>query len=258
MSVLKASKKGIVSRSTLMHLREGGPMPNYLTLAKLDELLEWEPGSAHGALYGRDPKPREYGPGVLAELVPEDSSDGERTPLPNASLLDVMEGGNFDYRALADAIDLRLHELGLSKTKFAALGGPGRSTLSNLGTRGYAPSLETLVRIDQGLSWEPGSALAVLRGGRPVRRGPNPRPHPAVISLGAVQDDLKALKGRLSRQVQSQMDALEDIDKLMRRTQLAINDLDNLRIKDTPEVSVTGSPQTTQGSAADQENDADD
>ena len=68
----------------------------------------------------------------------------------------------------------------MSKTKFAAIGGPGRSTLHTLGRRGYAPQPETLDKIDNFLLWEPGSAETVLKGGLPIRRGPTPTPHPAL------------------------------------------------------------------------------
>ncbi len=60
-SLLGASKLGILSRSTLTSLRDADRVPNLQTLAKLDDLLVWEPGSARAVLHGGDPVPRERG-----------------------------------------------------------------------------------------------------------------------------------------------------------------------------------------------------
>ena len=44
------------------------------------------------------------------------------------------------YANLAHEIEQRLLELNMSKSKFAAIGGPGRLALHTLGRRGYAPN----------------------------------------------------------------------------------------------------------------------
>src|SRR5262249_32361497 len=66
LSQLAASKMGKLSRSTLATLGKDGKTPSDNTLAKLDDLLSWESGSARSALYGGEPIPREIAdkPGV--------------------------------------------------------------------------------------------------------------------------------------------------------------------------------------------------
>ena len=162
-SQLAASKMGKLSRSTLATLGKAGKVPSDTTLAKLDELLSWEPGSARSTMFRSQP---------IAREAPERP---QHPPEP-----DLRHG---DYDSLAHQIDLRLRELNMSKSKFAAIGGPGRSTLATLGKRGYQPADDTLERIDRFLYWEPGSAEAVLKGGLPIRRGPTPAPHPSLVPL---------------------------------------------------------------------------
>src|SRR6185437_13741513 len=97
-------------------------------------------------------------------------------------------------------IGSRLRELNLSKVRFAEISGVGRSTLHTLGRRGYTPTPQTLERIDTHLLWEPGSAMAALKGGAPIRRGGDRSPHPSLIPITAVKERLRTLSARLLRQ----------------------------------------------------------
>jgi len=179
-SQLAASKMGKLSRSTLASLGRGGKMPRDLTLARLDELLSWETGSARATLFGHQPVSRE------APDRPPNSREAN------------LRGG--DYISLAHEIDQRLRELNMSKSKFAAIGGPGRSTMATLGKRGYLPATDTLDRIDKYLLWEPGSAEAVLKGGLPIRKtGTLTSPHPSLVPLNAVLDRQRKLLAQLTR-----------------------------------------------------------
>lgn len=243
MSVLAASKTGIVSRSTLSGLKTGGRVPNYMTLTKLDELLSWEPGSARGAMHGKEPVPRE-------KLVGDDGSTAPAAPMR------IRNSADLDYKNLAQCIAIRLHELNMSRAKFAAIGGPGRSTLATMGKRGYAPTLETLARIDSGLDWEPGSALTALYGGTPRRAGPAGTPHPASFPLRAVKDTLKGIKAKLNRQAQTLEQVQAEVDKAVERTLLAISEVEDGQRRSVASSSGTGTP--GQGEAADQENNSDD
>lgn len=220
-SLLGASKLGILSRSTLTSLRDADRVPNLQTLTKLDDLLVWEPGSAKAVLHGGDPVPREQG--VYSHLpkssLPEEEAQSGVT-LDN--LFNPNEDpAQWDYNALVTAIERRLRELNMTKSKFAAIGGPGRSTLATLGRRGYVPTAETLDRIDRFLMWERGSALTVLRGGAPVRIGAAVA-HPALVPLNAVRDTLKAVKIRLNRQAQSVAQLESDVDETLARVNVAI------------------------------------
>ncbi|WP_238884715.1 hypothetical protein [Mycobacterium sp. IDR2000157661] len=220
-SLLGASKLGILSRSTLTSLRDADRVPNLQTLTKLDDLLVWEPGSAKAVLYGRDPVPREHG--VYSHLPKSNLPEEEaRTGVTLDTLFNPNEDpAQWDYNALVSAIERRLRELNMTKSKFAAIGGPGRSTLATLGRRGYVPTAETLDRIDRFLMWERGSALTVLRGGAPVRIGAAVA-HPALVPLNAVRDTLKAVKIRLNRQAQSVAQLQSDVDEALTRVNVAI------------------------------------
>lgn len=235
MSTLAASKVGIVSRSTLSSLRAGGRVPNYVTLSKLDDLLSWEAGSARATLYGQEPVAREKG-------------ESGRRPVDSSSSAALRRGHDdhdpqhYRYDELGKFVDERLAELGISKSRFAQVGGPGRSTMATLGKRGYAPSPETLSRIDSGLMWEPGSALAVLRGGEPLRRGPALKPHPSMVPLTAGFDVLKQMKARLSRQAQAIDQLQADLDTAMSHVGVVMRDLEDPRRRDAVESSGTGTP----------------
>jgi hypothetical protein len=209
LSQLAASKMGKLSRSTLATLGKDGKIPSDSTLAKLDDLLSWERGSARSALHGGEPIPRE---------VPDK---------PGA--LDVDHAVPDDYLNLAREIETRLRELNMSKTKFAAVGGPGRSTLATLGKRGYQPAPDTLERIDRFLLWEPGSALAVLKGGLPIRRGPTPTPHPSLVPLNAVLDRLRRMSARLARYEQGIQQMQQEVGEAINHVTLAIGDLSDPR-----------------------------
>jgi hypothetical protein len=211
LSQLAASKMGKLSRSTLATLGKGGKIPSANTLDKLDELLSWEPGSAAATLHGAEPVPREV-PVKPTRAMPEEPAD--------------------DYGNLAQQIEQRLRELNMSKSKFAALGGPGRSTLATLGKRGYQPAADTLERIDKFLLWEDGSALAALRGGLPIRRGPTPTPHPSLVPLNAVADRLRRMYARLTRYEQGIEQMKQETLEAINHVTLAINDLGDIRRRD--------------------------
>jgi hypothetical protein len=209
LSQLAASKMGKLSRSTLATLGKDGKIPSDSTLAKLDDLLSWESGSARSVLYGGEPIPRE---------VPD-----------KPAMRDVDHAAADDYLNLAREIETRLRELNMSKTKFAAIGGPGRSTLATLGKRGYQPAPETLERIDRFLLWEPGSALAVLKGGLPIRRGPAPTPHQSLVPLNAVLDRLRRMSARLARYEQGIQQMQQEVGEAINHVTLAISDLSDPR-----------------------------
>ena len=212
-SQLAASKMGKLSRSTLATLGKGGKVPSDTTLAKLDELLSWEPGSARSTMLGHRPVARE---------APDRP---EQPPEP-----DHLRHGA--YVNLAREIDQRLRELNMSKSKFAAIGGPGRSTLATLGKRGYLPATDTLERIDKFLYWEPGSAEAVLKGGLPIRRGPTPTPHPSLVPLSAVLDRQRRLLAQLSRWEQAIAQMKAEVAESINHVNVAINDLEDVRRRD--------------------------
>jgi hypothetical protein len=230
MTYLGASKLGILSRSTLVTLGHDGRVPSANTLAKLDELLSWAPGSARACMFGVAPVPREAPD--RATLTPPD---------PDAE---------DDYLNLGRWIEERLRELNMTKSRFAAIGGPGRSTLATLGKRGYQPSPETLDKIDTYLLWEPGSALVALKGGVPIRRGPAPTPHPSLIPLNAVKDRLRGLSARLTRQIQSSEQMLADVDEALKHVNLAIDDLGDPRRRDALAVPGSGAASPVSGEAA--------
>ena len=158
-SQLAASKMGKLSRSTLATLGKAGKVPSDTTLAKLDELLSWEPGSARSTMFRSQP---------IAREAPERP---QHPPEP-----DLRHG---DYASLAHQIELRLRELNMSKSKFAAIGGPGRSTLATLGKRGYQPADDTLERIDRFLYWEPGRRRPSSKAGCRSGEAPHPPRTPA-------------------------------------------------------------------------------
>lgn len=230
LSQLAASKLGQLSRSTLATLGKGGKIPSATTLDKLDELLSWEPGSAAATLHGADPVAREVP--VKPERVISEPAD--------------------DYPNLAKQIEQRLRELNMSKSKFAALGGPGRSTLATLGKRGYQPAADTLDRIDKYLLWEDGSALAALRGGLAIRRGPTPTPHPSLVPLNAVQDRLRRIYARLTRYEQGISQMKDETMDAINHVTLAINDLGDIRRRDALSVfseTASDEPAETPGTA---------
>lgn len=206
MSQLEASKLGLVSRSTLNLLGKDDRVPGRTTLSKLDELLSWELGSAHATMYGSEPKPRETSLGRRpGPVVDRDAED--------------------DYENLRMWVEKRLLELQMSKSRLAAVGGPGRTTLATMGKRGYSPNADTLERIDTHLMWEPGSALAALKGGKPVNRRIEVKPHPALVPVHSIIDRLKVLKTRVERQQQTIDQQIRDIDQALAQAYLVVEDL---------------------------------
>lgn len=233
LSQLEASKLGFVSRSTLNLLGKDDRVPNRNTLEKLDELLSWERGSSQTVIYGAEPIAREDNTGVKRPIIDRNAED--------------------NYNNLAYWIDKRLRELHMTKSRFAAIGGPGRTTLATLGTRGYRPTPETLDRIDTHLLWEPGSAMAALKGGIPINRGPALTPHPALVPLSAIKDRLKVMKARVQRQQQA-LDQMErDIDDALSHVELVVNDLGDPRRRLATQPPAPGTTEDTD--TADQEHD---
>jgi hypothetical protein len=95
----------------------GERVPRDATLARLDELLSWELGSAKAALvHGREPIARERNIGRSRPIYDPGAPD--------------------DYPNLTRWIERRLRELNLTKVRFAEISGVGRSTLATLGKRG--------------------------------------------------------------------------------------------------------------------------
>ena len=208
MSRLAASKlrsgltgRHYVSRSTLSGLAHR--IPTNTTLANLDTLLSWEPGSARRALLGQQPAARE-----------EQS--------PNRPRYDMYAVD--DYPNLTRWIGARLRELNLSKVRFAEVSSIGRSTLATLGTRGYTPTHKTLNKIDTYLMWEPGSALAAIKGGEPVRRGPIRSPHSSLIQITAIKDRLQTVDAKLTRHADAIDATRKDIAAIQRHVDLLHRD----------------------------------
>lgn len=113
--------------------------------------------------------------------------------------------------------------------------------MATLGSRGYAPSAETLHRIDTFANWEPGSALEVLRGGKPTPCGMPLRTHRAVVPLNAAFDLLLQAKARLQRQGDSVEQLLSDVDRVMEQVSVVISDLEDPRhYHPDPEAADTG------------------
>ena len=253
MSVLAASEYGILSRSTLTAITQGADrVPSYRTLSKLDDLLSWEPGSAERALHGGEPIPREEGVYGKLPAQPTDAPE-EDVAAATAALNDVFDTtfedpSGWNYGHLLRWIDQRLRELNMTKSKFAAIGGPARATLATLGKRGFGPSAETLDRIDTFLLWERGSALTALRGGTPVRKGPKVAPNPALVPLNGALDTLNAVKVRLTRQSQSLSQLHSDVDEALERVSVAISELGDRERLDALLLSEMGDPE--QGDAA--------
>lgn len=236
LSTLAASKQGIVSRSTLHSLnRPGSRVPSFVTLAKFDELLSWVPGSAHAALYGKEPVTREYATANPETALDEGVLDSIYFEMAND------DQSKYHYEELKRLVTVRLGELGLSKQRFAQIGGPGRSTMATLGSRGYAPSAETMHRIDTFCNWEPGSTLEVLRGGMPTSRGVSATPHRAIGPLNAAFDLVMQAKARLLRQHQAGEQLIANMDQVMSQLSVSISDLEDRR-QSPPGFSGTGSP----------------
>ena len=212
-SQLGASKMGLLSRGTLTTLGKNGKIPTDSTLDKLDELLSWEPGSARAVLAGKAPTPREV-PNLRRQRPP--------VPYYHAAA----------YADLAREIQLRLRELNMSKSKFATIGGPGRSTLATMGRRGHQAAPETLDKIDKFLLWEPGSAEAVLNGEAPTRLGPTPTPHPSLVPLNAVLDRQRRLLAQLTRWEQSIAQMKTEVAESINHVNVAINDIQDPRWRD--------------------------
>ncbi len=207
-----ASKLGYVSRSTLNLLGKDGRKPNRKTLQSLDDLLSWEHGSCEAIMCGGQPTPRKA----------RSRSAGEPVV---AAPPDV--GAGDDYLNLTDWIERRLKQLHMSRTRFAAIGGPSRSTLATMGKRGFQPTSETLEKIDTHLMWERGSALAALRGGTPQPLATSARPHPALVPLSAVRDRLNVLAARTRRQQEQLDQTLRDLDVAMEHVDLVVQDIED-------------------------------
>lgn len=111
-------------------------------------------------------------------------------------------------QGLAEAVKARRTELGLAQGDLASRGGPSVVVVGQIERQQQPhPQALTLSRLDRALAWEPGSAAAVLAGGRahpleggqPAARGhlelgggvrqlrPVPRGEPAV--LDAIRHD---------------------------------------------------------------------
>lgn len=67
-------------------------------------------------------------------------------------------------------MNARLRDLGISQLAASQMGKLSRSTLIKLGKDGKVPTDRTLTKLDELLSWEPGSARATMFGSEPGRR----------------------------------------------------------------------------------------
>ena len=70
-------------------------------------------------------------------------------------------------------VDRRIAQLNLSKEEVARRGGPNRDTLAKIRDRATSrtPSINTLLRLDTGLGWQPGSSAVTMLGGKPLSLG---------------------------------------------------------------------------------------
>jgi hypothetical protein len=67
-------------------------------------------------------------------------------------------------------VDARLAQLNLSKEEVARRGGPSTDTLAKIRVSAdqRTPMVDTLLRLDRSLGWQPGSSAVVLLGGQPL------------------------------------------------------------------------------------------
>ena len=98
-------------------------------------------------------------------------------------------------------VDVRLEQLGLTKTDLTRRGGPESSTLHKIRDRTgqNTPRVSTLLRLDRCLGWEPGSSAAVQLGGKPL----------TVTARAAIGEALtpRAVLDRLLSQLRAEVDA---------------------------------------------------
>lgn len=90
-------------------------------------------------------------------------------------------------RRLAEVVQARMLELGLTQASLAASGGPSTATVRGLFAAAAAGEafkdlqLQTLAKFDRGLQWEQGSARDVIAGG-------DPRPLSGTAPLHVISD----------------------------------------------------------------------
>lgn len=202
----KAAELGRLSRATLETFGKDGKMPRDSTLAEVDQICSWEPGSAKAVMRGGEATPRE------AALLPSATPIGGDRPMDN-------------YANLNRHIEIRLRELNLTRTKFAALGGPARTTIFQIGRRGTGLAEETLDRLDTTLLWKPGSTANVLRGGVPTPLGSASAPHASLIPLNAALTQLRRLLARYDRMEKSIEVMRVDTEAAIRQVGLAMTEL---------------------------------
>lgn len=73
-----------------------------------------------------------------------------------------------DVQRLAELVRQRRIALDLTQTDVAARGGPSDTTLGKVESAVGTPNRQTLMKLDVGLGWTPGSARRVLDGGEPT------------------------------------------------------------------------------------------
>lgn len=135
----------------------------------------------------------------------------------------------------------RLAELGISKQRFAQIGGPGRSTAWQLqAAAGTRPAPKPCTASTTFANCRPGSSLQVLRGGKPTPRGNLVSPYRAVVPLNAAFDLLVQTKARLQRQDQAIEQVLSDVERVMSQISVVISDLEDPRLY--PPRSAGGAP----------------
>lgn len=196
------ARNGGPSRSVLQRLGSEGYLnwiPSVENQEKLDLVLQWEPGSTATVLNGGYPTPRE-------------------TRKPVATRLST------DFDNLNRHIEERLKQLRLNKTKLANMGGPSRNTLATLGSRGYTPTRETFERLDSFLQWEPGSALAALRGGTPTPIGMVPEDLAGFMRAPAAgaMERLNSAVRRLDRMEAQVAETVKDMHRALDQCRAAI------------------------------------
>jgi hypothetical protein len=91
---------------------------------------------------------------------------------------------------------------------------------------GYQAAPDTLARIDRFLHWEPGSAELALKGGLPIRQGPELTPPPSLVPLNAVLDRQRRLLAQLTRYERGIAQMKAEVEDSINQVNLAIGDLE--------------------------------
>jgi hypothetical protein len=119
-------------------------------------------------------------------------------------------------------VDARITQLNLSKEEVARRGGPSTDTLAKIRERAdqRTPMVDTLLRLDRSLGWQPGSSAVVLLGGKPLSLTARRRRRTLARQQGAQPVDEGEILRRLTGQLHDEIVRLEgDRDAITTRIQ---------------------------------------